>query len=244
MPWSIFQQGGGEGAAVTWAQDLQTSLGIPVNQADTQFIYDWEQSEGGGGAYNPLNQGPVPGHPELTSTGSQYGGGAADFVSWQAGLQGAVDYIQMPAYTGVLEGLKNQDYQGAASALWNSGWAASHYGYGSEWNTSTPPGATPLPVNPVNLTGSGGTTQTGNGGSSTPQSSGAWSLLGISDPVDIIERLGLILLGAALVLLGIYLIAGRQVLAITPLGKIAGGAERRAKPDLKERKAQLDAKSS
>lgn len=140
MAWSIFDQGGGPGAAVTWAQDLLQAGGYPETLANEQFVYDWEESEGGGGVDNPVNQGPVPGQPQLTTTGEQYGGGAADYASIPAGIQGTLDYLNMPAYAGVKQGLERSDYQAAASALWASPWAASHYGNGSAWNTDALPG--------------------------------------------------------------------------------------------------------
>lgn len=140
MAWSIFQQGGGEGAAVTWAKQLLAADNAPDTPATEQFIYDWEKSEGGGGKYNPLNQGPVPGHPELTTTGEQYGGGAADFASYAAGIQGAVDYLNMPNYTAVQAALKQGNAAGARSALIASPWAESHYGYGSSFSNAALPG--------------------------------------------------------------------------------------------------------
>ncbi len=146
-PWSVFQQGGGDTVAENWAVDLLNSLGAPASPGNVQFIYDWEKAEGGGGKFNPLNQGPVPGHPELTSTGQQYGGGASDFVSWEAGLTGAADYINMGAYSGVLEGLKSNNPEAAKEALWASPWAASHYGYGANWPDTAPP--PPDVINPL-----------------------------------------------------------------------------------------------
>src|SRR6266498_3794003 len=117
MAWSIFTQGGGKGAAVTWANDLLDAIGAPKSPGNVQVIYDWEVSEGGGGKYNPLNQGPVPGHPELTTTGSQYGGGASDYASWQAGLQGAADYLRMPNFAGIADNLRAGRAQEARTAL-------------------------------------------------------------------------------------------------------------------------------
>lgn len=142
MPWSILNpsQGGGKGAAFTWAIDLLKKIGAPTTAGNEQFVYDWEVSEGGGGKFNPLNQGPVPGDPSLTSTGQQYGGGAADFVSWDAGLQGAADYLAMPAYAGVLSALDANDPQQARTALFSSSWASSHYGYGSAFSDAALPG--------------------------------------------------------------------------------------------------------
>lgn len=144
MAWSIFQQGGGDNVAVAWAQQLLTKLGVPVTPGNTEFVYQWEKSEGGGGAYNPLNTGSVYGHPELTTSGTQYGGGANDFASWDAGLIGSAINIQTPGpdnYPAIVTALKNNDPAGARQALWNSGWAASHYGYGSNWSDASLPGS-------------------------------------------------------------------------------------------------------
>lgn len=140
MAWSIFSDGGGDGAALTWAQQLIQALGVPNTASNIEFIYQWEKSEGGGGKYNPLNQGNVPGAPTLTSNqGPQYGGGANDYVSWAAGLQGAVDFLHMSNYTKVLAALKAGDGNSAKTALWASPWAQSHYGYGTGWSGATPP---------------------------------------------------------------------------------------------------------
>lgn len=240
MPWSIFQEGGGKGAAVTWAQNLLKSLGVPQSAQNVQFVYDWELAEGGGGKYNPLNQGPVPGHPELTTTGSQYGGGAADFASWNAGLQGAVDYLNMPAYAGIVKGLKSSNYQTAEHALWASPWAASHYGYGANWPTEAPPGAT-------NLAGGGGSA---GGIQSTPnaQTTGLGSgvlgtlgdFLGFAnfDLVDVLERLGLIILGGILIVVGIYMLAGRQVISMTPAGRFLPEGRERERREAREAAAE------
>lgn len=144
MAWSIFTDGGGDNVAVAWAQQLLTKLGAPVTPGNTEFVYQWEKSEGGGGRYNPLNTGGVYGHPELTTTGEQYGGGANDFASWDAGLTGSAINIQTPGpdnYPAIVTALRNNDPAGARRALWNSGWAASHYGYGSNWSNASLPGS-------------------------------------------------------------------------------------------------------
>jgi hypothetical protein len=139
MAWSIFSDGGGSGAARTWAVELLQALGAPVNSSNITFIYQWEASEGGGGEYNPLNQGDVPGNSSLTSSGSQYGGGAANYVSWNAGIQGAVDYLHMSNYKDVLAGLMAGNGVQAMKALWASPWASSHYGNGASWSNDSPP---------------------------------------------------------------------------------------------------------
>ena len=163
MAWSIFTAGGGNGAALTWAQDFLTELGAPVTPGNEQFVYDWELSEGGGGQYNPLNQGPVPGQPQLTTSGSQYGGGAANFASYAAGIQGAVDYLNMPNYTAVKSALDQNNPTGAEAALIASPWAASHYGNGADFSQAPLPGqATSLIGNVGTVNNASGTTGTGS----------------------------------------------------------------------------------
>lgn len=149
MAWSIFDYTQGDYVAVAWAVEMLQALGAPTNSSNIQMVYNWEKSEGGGGEFNPLNQGPVPGDPALTTSGSQYGGGAANFASWQAGITGAVAYLNMSAYAGVKQALMQGNGQGAAQALWASPWAASHYGYGSAWNTSMYPQADPQELNNI-----------------------------------------------------------------------------------------------
>lgn len=158
MAWSIFSNGGGDSVAVAWAQQLLTKLGVPVTPGNTEFVYQWEKSEGGGGKFNPLNTGGVYGHPELTTTGTQYGGGANDFASWDAGLTGSAINIQTPGpdnYPAIITALRNNDPAGARRALWNSGWAESHYGYGSNWSNASLPGSNGNVVPPSFFSGAG-----------------------------------------------------------------------------------------
>ena len=158
MAWSIFSQPNGDLLATAWAVQLLQALGVQnASPGQIQFVYDWEKSEGGGGAYNPLNQGPVPGDPSLTTTGQQYGGGAADYASWQDGIAGAVAFLNMPNYTGVKQAILNDDPSGAAQALWASPWAGSHYGNGANWNNDPFPQADPQELNQIAQTAGLGT---------------------------------------------------------------------------------------
>lgn len=193
MAWSIFTDGGGSGAALTWAQDLLKRIGAPQTAGNEQFIYDWEVSEGGGGKYNPLNQGPVPGNPSLTTTGQQYGGGAADFKSWAAGLTGAADYLAMPAYQGVADALRSNQPEAARSALVASPWAASHYGYGSSFSGQALPGK-------ASALAAGG----GAAGSATSGGGGALgALANLPSTLSHIAIVGpIVLVGGALVVAG------------------------------------------
>jgi len=180
MAWSIFTQGGGDQVAVGWAKQLLNMLGAPDTPGNEQFIYQWEKAEGGGGKYNPLNQGPVAGKSYLTTTGEQYGGGAADFASWAAGLQGSYDYLHYSNYKGVLAGLMSNNPAAARSALWASPWAASHYGYGSNWpNVALPNGTAVLPsISASEAPATSGNTDTGATATLTASESAmcAWTL--------------------------------------------------------------------
>jgi hypothetical protein len=144
MAWSIFTDGGGNDVAVAWAQQFLTKINAPVTPGNTEFVYQWMKSEGGGGKYNPLNTGSVYNRPDLTTTGSQYGGGANDFASWDAGLIGSAINVQTPGpdnYPAIVNALRSDNPAGARQALWSSGWAASHYGYGTNWSNAALPGS-------------------------------------------------------------------------------------------------------
>lgn len=213
MAWSIFKEGGGQGAAQSWATSLLQAIGAPQTQQNIQVVYDWEVSEGAGGKYNPLNQGPVPGHPELTTTGSQYGGGAADYASWQAGLQGAVDYLNMQNFASIKKALVAGNAEAARAAIIASPWAGSHYGNGASFATTALPGqSTALPgiTNANFITGiTGGASGIANG-----VFDGVLSALGISDLKDLAERAALILLGGLLLVIGLFRFVGRDKAAV------------------------------
>lgn len=193
MAWSIFDLNNGDAVATAWATALLAALGIQATPERVQFIYDWEQSEGGGGKFNPLNQGPVPGQPSLTTTGSQYGGGAADFANWEAGIQGAVDYLHMPNFQGVLAALQGNNYSAMTQALWDSPWAGSHYGYGSAWNTSNYVSMSPAELAGVgNAAGFSATTGTAlqaaaNQGAQQGSNSSVGSVPGMNDIPGLVQ---------------------------------------------------------
>jgi hypothetical protein len=171
---------GSPAAALAWAQQLIADLnagaggygGVPIpnTPANQQFIYDWQESEGTGGANNPLNTGPLQG---LSTSGSQFGGGAANYPSPAAAAVASADYLLNPGnqkqygYGGILQALEQSNYQGAADALWKSDWASGHYGYGANWNTSPIPGSAQTAAAAVNLGSSSA--------SSSPSSSAAGS---------------------------------------------------------------------
>lgn len=143
MAWSIFSQPNGNLLAEQYAIQALQAIGAPTTPGNIQFMYQWQKSEGGGGKYNPLNMGPVPGADKLTSTGQQYGGGAADYVSWNASLAGFLAYMNMPNFVPVRKALQANNPNQAKMLLWASPWAASHYGNGSAWSNASIPSLDP-----------------------------------------------------------------------------------------------------
>lgn len=217
MPWSIFTQGGGPPVAKTWAIDLLKKIGAPLTKGNEQFIFDWEVSEGGGGKYNPLNQGPVPDDPSLTSTGPQYGGGAADFVSWQAGLTGAADYLEMPAYVGIADSLRANDPVQARADLIASPWASSHYGGGSAFSNQGLPGTTSVLPTGTDSSGGGSTT------SSNPVSQLASGIGSISTDFSTFAVVGpLVVAGGALIVWGFARMTSSSSKATAARAKLIG----------------------
>ena len=217
MAWSIFREGGGDPVAVGWAHALLRAIGAPETPGNVQFVYQWEKAEGGGGKYNPLNQGPVPSHPELTTTGSQYGGGAADYASWDAGIQGAADYLNMGNYSAVKAALIANNPDQARHALWSSPWAASHYGFGSQWPNVSTPNVTPQIPGTGTGTSPTGVTPTGFG-TNISSLIKAFKLLG--DP-NFWKRIGVGGFGMALILAGLYFMISKQPDSFKPVRKLA-----------------------
>ena len=163
MAWSIFKEGGGPLVAVGWAKQFLQYIHAPVTPGNVEFVYQWEKSEGGGGQYNPLNVGPLSGHKDLLvpgDTGSHFGGGAADYNSWQSGILGAMYGVELQYYKNVVGNLRANNPTGARQALWDSPWAASHYGHGANWYFGTIPNGSPILPGP----GVGTTGTSGNGG--------------------------------------------------------------------------------
>lgn len=233
MAWSIFDQGQGDQLAVGWAQQFLTLIGAPVTPGNVQFIYDWEKSEGGGGKFNPLNTGPVSQHPEWTTTGEQFGGGAADYASWQAGQLGSAYYLQHyqpQGYGPILRALQNNDPASARAALIASPWAASHYDNGRSFSNDATPGGTPVLPPLANSGGSNGLSQLASdtGTNTTSDNTCAVPLpLGtcLLSKSSVRGLLGAVLIGTA-VLIGVVgaIILVANGLQNTSAGKAAQGA--------------------
>lgn len=211
MAWSIFTDGGGKGTAQAWAQSLLQAIGAPVTPATTQVVYDWEVSEGGGGQYNPLNQGPVPGHPELTI--SSRGGGSADYKSYAAGLQGAADYLSMSNFQAIKKALVAGNADAARAAIIASPWAGSHYGNGSAFSTEPLPGQTTALPGITNANfhhGAGDVAGVISDGLFVGFIKGLMSTFGITDIKDLAERAALLIVGFWILLIGIIKVSGTE----------------------------------
>jgi hypothetical protein len=140
VPWSIFSQPGGQRQAVWFAGALLRAVGAPVTPGNLQVIYDWEVSEGSGGWYNPLNGGDFGG---LSVSGQQYGGGANNYPSLAVNVRAMAGILlndTQYGYGAVVSALRANLPYAARAAIWDSDWAASHYGYGSSFSGAPLPG--------------------------------------------------------------------------------------------------------
>jgi hypothetical protein len=230
MAWSIFSEGGGDGSAVTWAQDLLSKVGAPESAGNVQMVYDWELAEGGGGEYNPLNVGPDPDDPGLALTGSQYGGGAADYGSWSDGLKATADYLSMQNFSDIQSDLQSNDPVQARNDLFNSPWAASHYGDGADFpDTAVPGKGTALPKDPTGNSPTSSTVLPSWLNSALSFATGVNvnddASTAKTDLVSYAERGGLIIFGGILIIVGIFvLVRGPARTEGAVAGAATGGA--------------------
>lgn len=242
MAWSIFREGGGDAVAVGWAQQFLSAIGAPVTPGNVEFIYQWEKAEGGGGKYNPLNTGPVSQHPEWTSTGEQYGGGAADYTSWSTGILGPkyfLEHYQQATYSKILNALKGNNPTAARAALWASPWAASHYGYGSHWpNVHVPGVAAVLPPVTGSSSSASGLVAVATGGVTNvaEDNTCAWKIAGgiaggycVASKVQVRKTMGVALIAGSVIvgLVGVVLLVvyglSDKALTLVPGGKAVQG---------------------
>lgn len=228
MPWTIFKPPGTPKAAVGYAHSLLKTAHLPQTPQNLQFVFDWEVSEGGGGVNNPLNVGTVAG---LADSGSQYGGGAANYPSLSAEIKAVTKELNTPQYKGIKAGLARSTYNAATSALFQSPWAGNHYGYGKNWSMD------PFPKGKGTAT-AGGTAPTTSGGTpastvQTAASSATSALTGVlggffGDVEQYAIRGLLVIFGAILIIVGLRALTdqGKEEVGIpVQSSKPAAGAE-------------------
>jgi len=124
-----------------WAVDLLARLGNTQPSADTlAMVVEWTIAEDGGdGALarnNALNTTLcLPGR----MTGAINGDGACGvqgYATWEDGIEATARTLEQQNFSAIRAALLLNDAEGARAALWASGWAASHYGYGAGWPRS------------------------------------------------------------------------------------------------------------
>ena len=120
---------GASQSRVAWARAFLRAIPEPRTRCNVNAVTAWETAEGGGfgneAANNPLNLNPGPG----SGWPGYYVTGAWAFPDATTGLTYTVRTVRN--YGGILAALHaGNDAQAVASAVENSPWAASHYGYG------------------------------------------------------------------------------------------------------------------
>lgn len=235
--WSIFSQPNGNTLAEQYSAAVLRDLNAPVTKTNMQVIYDWQQSEGGGGWANPLNAGPWG---NLATSGSQFGGGAAAYPNLQTSAQAVADILTAPGdaqygYPAIVNNLRSGNSAGARQAIINSNWAASHYGYGASFSNAPLPsvGKSLLQAMGEGLPSAGGSSGRSSG-SSTGSSGGTTianvPLLGaITIPKGIIVRGALLMIGLFLLYAGIKSLMGSEGSPVEVVGNGASSAKSDAK---------------
>lgn len=125
-------------AAANWREQFAADVLARVgNERPSQeiinFIVEWTIAEDvGDGAFlrnNPLNTTQTSPDAE----GSINDDGVKDYASYQGGLDATLQTLSYGYYTEIVASLQANDAEHARMALWASPWAASHYGYGADW---------------------------------------------------------------------------------------------------------------
>lgn len=117
----------------TWgdfAQSLLTELGAPVTDDNINALLGWfageQPPDNPNAAFNPLNiqAGDFP--HDGTSGSGQY-----NFLSYDDGVRQTAAFLRQSYYTGIVGALMaGQSCYEVLSAVQDSPWASSHYGYG------------------------------------------------------------------------------------------------------------------
>lgn len=212
----------------SWAKSLLSGLGLPQSGANISAVTGWEAREGGNwnntAHFNPLNT--TWNEPGATSINSV---GVKAYTSWGQGLTATEATLKSGLYNDILAALKQGNglpgsYHGLS--VWSGG------GYSSITPGSSNSGGGGV----TGSTGGGtGTGTTGSGGCpsflSNPISwaacqaaTGAASSNPIisffMNPVDALERIGLVLFGMMLVMIGIAILGFGP--AARTLGMVGG----------------------
>lgn len=115
----------------SWARALLRADGLPRTSCNVAAVVTWELAEGGGfgnqARFNPLNVNPGAGAGWPGSNAI----GAWAFPDAATGLTYTVQTLNNGNYGAIISALRNgTSDQAVLTAVENSPWAASHYGFG------------------------------------------------------------------------------------------------------------------
>ena len=122
------------GTREAWAVDLLGRLGNTQPSAATvAFLVQWsraeDSSDGAFARHNPLNTTQSSGAVVSTINDD----GVRGYASYEDGMAATLQTLSYGYYTEIVAGLLSNDPERAKRGLFNSPWAASHYGYGASW---------------------------------------------------------------------------------------------------------------
>lgn len=117
-----------------WAVDLLGRLGNTAPTPETvAFVVAWTIAENrGDGALNRNN--PLNTTQESASTTMVINSdGVRGYATYEDGMWATLQTLSYGYYTEIVAGLLTNDPERAKQGLFQSPWAASHYGYGAAW---------------------------------------------------------------------------------------------------------------
>jgi len=105
-----------------WQRGVLQALGAPATSSNLRFLNAWQQAEGGGASFNPLNTTQhAPGASSYNSVGVR------NFVSPQQGIQATARTLMNGFYNPIVQGLRSgqasatQLAQEVARSPWGTG---------------------------------------------------------------------------------------------------------------------------
>jgi hypothetical protein len=197
----------------SWANSLLSALGDPHSGANVQSIVEWQGLENTSAAWNPLATTlQMPGSTQFNSIGVQ------NYPNEKEGITATKDTLRDGQYNDILGALRSgKGLVGSYAGL--STWSGGYY------NSVT--GGGNNPSNKVSSNATAQTTAAINCPSfwSNPIAWGACKGVAgspfgtfLTNPVDALERIGLVMFGALLILVGIAILGFGPARAVVGTG--------------------------
>lgn len=200
----------------SWAKSLLRALGAPASSSNIAAVSGWENQEGGGGAYNPLNTTyDLPPDSDFNTIGVK------NYNSWGQGIRATVDTLKggYPGIVGSLrsgQGLSGPGVSGDLSTWSGGGYSSVSPASAQMENTVRGPNG---PGVSAHVSGSAGGSSNASGGcpsflsdpwgwfscNSVKNAAGGLGKYFL-DPIDALERVGLVIFGAILIIIGIAIL--------------------------------------